>query len=193
MQIVLFPYVYVEGVSVPIPAVDALVLPELPLLDDDFPNRFLLGLLLLLCGDQHNSYGGINIANISLTGATKKSALWNHIYSVKEMIAVELEEAQEREREAQERERLLKEKLEEREREAQEREREAQERGREAQEREREAQERGREAQERGREAQERERLLKEKLEERGRELEERERELEEALAHQPKVKRMKQ
>jgi hypothetical protein len=76
--------------------------------------------MLLLCGDQHNSYGGINIANISLTGATKKSALRNHIYSVKEMIAVELEEAQERGREAQERERLLKEKLEEREREAQE-------------------------------------------------------------------------
>jgi hypothetical protein len=120
VQIVLFPYSYVEGVSVPIPAVDALVLPELPLLDDYFPNRFLLGLFLLLCGDQHNSYGGINIANISLTGATKKSALRNHIYSVKEMIAVELEEAQERGREAQERERLLKEKLEEREREAQE-------------------------------------------------------------------------
>jgi hypothetical protein len=119
VQIVLFPYVYVGQNSV-IPAVDALVLPELPLLDVDFPNRYLLCLLLLLCGDQHNSYGGINIANISLTGATKKSALRNHIYSVKEMIAVELEEAQERGREAQERERLLKEKLEEREREAQE-------------------------------------------------------------------------
>ena len=109
MQIVLFPYSHVEGVSVQIPAVDALVLPELPLLDDDFPNRFLLCLLLLLCGDQHSS--GINIATIPLDGATKKSSIKQHIFSVKEIIAVQLEEAKEIAKEAQEIAKLLKVKL----------------------------------------------------------------------------------
>ena len=107
MQIVLFPYV---GQNSVIPAVDALVLPELPLLDVDFPNRYLLCLLLLLCGDQHSS--GINIATIPLADATKKSSIRSHIFSVKEMIVVKLEEAQEREKEAQEREKLLKVELE---------------------------------------------------------------------------------
>ena len=54
----------------PVPAVDALVLPELPLLDESigYPNQHLLGLILVLCANQHiNLYGSRDMEVIFAT------------------------------------------------------------------------------------------------------------------------------
>ena len=70
VELVSFPYYTTQGCvrrtavsihdSSQVPAVDALVLPELPLLDESigFPNRHLLGLLLLLCANQGTDFYG---------------------------------------------------------------------------------------------------------------------------------------
>jgi hypothetical protein len=78
-----------------VPAVDALVLPELPLLEESsgYPNRHLLSLILVLCAQQHSQlYGSTDMDVIVLPCATKKAALKAHIQSHREKLEAELHE-----------------------------------------------------------------------------------------------------
>ena len=77
----------------PVPTVDALVLPELPLVDESssYPNQHLLGLILVLCAQQHSKlYGITDMDVIVLLCATKKAALKAHIQSHREKLEAEL-------------------------------------------------------------------------------------------------------
>jgi hypothetical protein len=65
------------------------MLPELPLLDESigYPNRHLLGLILLLCAKQQITlYESRDMEVIVLPCATKKAALKEHIQSNRERI-----------------------------------------------------------------------------------------------------------
>ena len=117
--------------------VDCLVLPELPLflkmnVDGNIPplstvmiNRYLLVLILLWTKQDaclyHDSMGPK--LRITLPGATKKSAVRDHIQSMTEKMAALREEAEQRQREAEQGRR----EAEEKQREAEEKQREAEE------------------------------------------------------------------
>ena len=109
MQLVSFPYYTTQGCvrrttvgihdSSQVPAVDALVLPELPLFDESigFPNQHLLVLLLLLCANQEIDFYGRKdeMEVILLPCATKKAALKDHVKSHTERLEEEVEQARE--------------------------------------------------------------------------------------------------
>ena len=92
MQVVCFPYC-LETTVQPVPVVDCLVLPELPLFTATcIPtvNQSLLALILLLTDEDVHFYKkGVNVNLLPLKDATRKS-LETHIQSLNEMMADEL-------------------------------------------------------------------------------------------------------
>ena len=90
MQVVCFPYC-LETTVQPVPVVDCLVLPELPLFTATcIPtvNQSLLVLILLLTDEDVHFYKNMNL--LLLKDATRKSSLETHIQSLNEKMADEL-------------------------------------------------------------------------------------------------------